>query len=73
MNVTGSLVGRDLLSVADLSTAEVGQVFGTATQLKAEYREHRRHLAPPLVVSAAQLEAFVVALPAILGAARVAP
>jgi len=49
MSETGSLVGRDLLSMADLSTAEVGQVFATATALKAEYRAHRRHLAPPLV------------------------
>jgi ornithine carbamoyltransferase len=44
----GSLRGRDLLSVADLSAAEVGQVFGTATTLKAEYRATRRHANPPL-------------------------
>jgi ornithine carbamoyltransferase len=49
MSVPGSLVGRDLLSVGDLSTGEVGQVFATATRLKAEYRGHRRHLEPPLV------------------------
>src|SRR4249919_877704 len=49
MTAAGSLVGRDLLSVADLSTDEVGVVFATAARLKAEYREHRRHLAPPLV------------------------
>ena len=49
MSGSGSLVGRDLLSVADLSTDEVGLVFATATRLKAEYREHRRHLEPPLV------------------------
>jgi ornithine carbamoyltransferase len=49
MTTAVSLVGRDLLSVADLSAAEVAQVFATATALKAEYREHRRHAAPPLV------------------------
>ena len=49
MSESGSLVGRDLLSVADLSTDEVGLVFATATRLKAEYREYRRHLEPPLV------------------------
>lgn len=43
-----SLVGRDLLSVADLSAAEVGTVFATATALKAEFRATRRHADPPL-------------------------
>ena len=43
-----SLVGRDLLSVADFSAAEVGRVFATATALKAEFRATRRHAAPPL-------------------------
>jgi ornithine carbamoyltransferase len=43
-----SLLGRDLLSVADLSRDEVGRVFGTATALKAEFRESRRHALPPL-------------------------
>jgi len=43
-----SLVGRDLLSVADLSAAEVGRVFETATGLKAEFRATRCHAAPPL-------------------------
>src|SRR6476659_4100907 len=47
--MTASLRGRDLLSVADLSAAEVGVVFGTATGLKAEFRATRRHAAPPLV------------------------
>jgi ornithine carbamoyltransferase len=42
------MVGRDLLSVADLSPAEVGRVFATATGLKAEFRAHRRHAVPPL-------------------------
>ena len=45
----GSLVGRDLLSVADLSPDEVGRVFSTSARLKAEYRATRRHAAPPLV------------------------
>ena len=45
----GSLVGRDLLSVADLSADEVGRVFSTAARLKAEFREVERHAAPPLV------------------------
>jgi ornithine carbamoyltransferase len=47
--VNGSLRGRDLLSVADLSADEVGVVFGTATGLKAEFRATRRHAQPPLV------------------------
>ncbi len=42
-------VGRDLLSVADLSAAEVERVFATAAALKAEYRATRRHAEPPLV------------------------
>src|SRR3954453_20448644 len=45
----GSLVGRDLLSVADLSADEVGRVFATAEALKAEVRKSRRHSVPPLV------------------------
>jgi ornithine carbamoyltransferase len=49
MSADGSLVGRDLLSVADLSAHEVGQVFATATTLKSEYRAYRRHAQPPLV------------------------
>jgi ornithine carbamoyltransferase len=43
-----SIVGRDLLSVADLSAAEVGRVYETATALKDEYRRSGRHAAPPL-------------------------
>ena len=43
-----SLVGRDLLSVADFSATEVGRVFETSTALKAEFRSTRRHAAPPL-------------------------
>ncbi len=44
----GSLRGRDLLSVADLSADEVGVVFETAAVLKAEFRASRRHAVPPL-------------------------
>jgi ornithine carbamoyltransferase len=47
--MTETLVGRDLLSVADLSAGEVGRVFDTSTRLKAEFRARRRHLEPPLV------------------------
>ena len=47
--MTGSLRGRDLLSVADLSADEVGVVFGTAGELKTEFRSTRRHATPPLV------------------------
>src|SRR3954470_20150060 len=52
MTVTGrtaSLRGRDLLSAADLSADEVAVVFETATRLKAEFADGRRHAAPPLV------------------------
>jgi ornithine carbamoyltransferase len=45
---TSSLVGRDLLSVADLTAAEVRQVYATAATLKAEFRATRRHPALPL-------------------------
>ncbi len=38
-----SLVGRDLLSVADFTAAEVLRVYATATELKAEFRATRRH------------------------------
>jgi ornithine carbamoyltransferase len=44
----GTLRGRDLLSVADLSAAEVERVFATAATLKAEFRATRRHAVPPL-------------------------
>jgi ornithine carbamoyltransferase len=43
-----TLRGRDLLSAADLSRAEVDHVFATATALKDEFRATRRHAAPPL-------------------------
>lgn len=45
---TAGLRGRDLLSVADLSAAEVGRLFSTADALKAEFRATRRHRATPL-------------------------
>jgi ornithine carbamoyltransferase len=51
MHVTtepGTLRGRDLLSVADLSAAEVERVFEVAGELKREFRATRRHAAPPL-------------------------
>lgn len=48
MTTSDSLRGRDLLSVADLSAAEVGRVFGTAAALKAEFSEDRRHAGLPL-------------------------
>ena len=43
-----TLRGRDLLSVADLSAAEVARVFSTTTRLKAELRDTGRHVPPPL-------------------------
>ena len=43
-----SLVGRDLLSVADLTADEVKRVYETAARLKAEFRATRRHAEPPL-------------------------
>ena len=49
MNTPAStLIGRDLLSIADLSADEVRRVFATATTLKAEYRATHRHARPPL-------------------------
>ncbi len=43
-----SLRGRDLLSAADLSAAEVELVFRRSAELKAEFRATRRHADPPL-------------------------
>jgi ornithine carbamoyltransferase len=43
-----TLRGRDLLSAADLSAADVDRVFETATGLKAEFRAERRHATPLL-------------------------
>jgi ornithine carbamoyltransferase len=45
---TSTLVGRDLLSAADLSAAEVDLIFETAALLKAEFRARRRHELPLL-------------------------
>jgi len=45
----GSLRGRDLISAADLTPAEVRRVFATATDLKAEFVVGRCHSRPPLV------------------------
>jgi ornithine carbamoyltransferase len=43
-----SLRGRDVLSVADLTRAEIERVFARAEELKSEYRESRRHASLPL-------------------------
>ena len=43
-----SLRGRDLVSAADLSAAEVRQLFARASALKAEDARDRRHADPPL-------------------------
>jgi ornithine carbamoyltransferase len=43
-----SLRGRDLLSVADLSAADVHGLFDTAERLKLEFRDARRHADMPL-------------------------
>src|ERR1035437_10566790 len=43
-----SLKNRDLVSSADLTRAEYERVFATATELKREFRETRRHSAQPL-------------------------
>ncbi len=44
----GSLRGRDLVSAADLTAAEIGGLFALAATLKAEYVADRRHAEPPL-------------------------
>jgi ornithine carbamoyltransferase len=43
-----SLRGRDLVSAADLSAADVARLFARAAALKAEFVADRRHAAPPL-------------------------
>jgi ornithine carbamoyltransferase len=48
IDAASSLAGRDLLSAADLSVAEVERVFGTAARLKDEFRSARRHRPAPL-------------------------
>ncbi len=45
---SSSLIGRDLLSVADFSADEVRRVYATASRLKAEFRATRRHAPLPL-------------------------
>lgn len=47
-NVTASLQSRDLLSAGDLTRDEYEGVFASATELKREFRETRRHAAQPL-------------------------
>lgn len=47
-NVTVSLQSRDLLSAGDLTRDEYEGVFATATSLKGEFRERRRHDVQPL-------------------------
>jgi ornithine carbamoyltransferase len=49
MTERASLCGRDLLSIADLSAAELDQVLDRAAQLKAEFQAGRRHPERPLV------------------------
>jgi ornithine carbamoyltransferase len=46
--MSSSLRGRDLVSAADLSAAEIGALFARAAELKAEYAVERRHANPPL-------------------------
>jgi ornithine carbamoyltransferase len=48
MSSAGSLRGRDLLSVADLSRSEVEGLFDLAAALKSEFRADRRHAQPAL-------------------------
>jgi ornithine carbamoyltransferase len=43
-----SLLGRDLLSVADLTAPEIEDIFERAARLKAEFRAGRRHAHTPL-------------------------
>ena len=48
-SVDPALRGRDFISAADLTAAEAGRLFTVAAELKAEFRETRRHETPPLV------------------------
>jgi ornithine carbamoyltransferase len=43
-----SLRGRDFISAADLAAEEATRIFERAAELKAEFRETRRHAEPPL-------------------------
>ena len=45
---SASLRGRDFLSVADVSVAEVERIYEHAAALKAEFLSERRHAAPAL-------------------------
>jgi ornithine carbamoyltransferase len=49
MMLSSSLRGRDLVSAADLSAAEIERLFARAGELKAEFALDRRHAAPPLL------------------------
>jgi ornithine carbamoyltransferase len=49
MTTAASLLGRDLLSVGDLTAGEIESIFELAATLKAEFRATRRHSRPPLV------------------------
>jgi ornithine carbamoyltransferase len=48
LGAAAGLRGRDLLSAADLSPDEVATLFDRARELKAEFRDGRRHAAQPL-------------------------
>jgi ornithine carbamoyltransferase len=43
-----SLLGRDLLSAADLDAADIERIFARSAALKAEFRASRRHAELPL-------------------------
>ncbi len=48
MTAPSSLRGRDLVSAANLSAAEILLLFARAAELKAEYAVEHRHASPPL-------------------------
>lgn len=48
MTTSGSLRGRDLVSIADLSWAEIAHVFDRAEALEAEFTATGRHAELPL-------------------------
>ena len=48
MSTAGSLRGRDLLSIGDLSRSEVDALFELAASLKAEFRSSHGHAHPAL-------------------------
>jgi ornithine carbamoyltransferase len=60
-----SLRGRDLLSVADLSAAEVGRLFERAAALKAEDRARRDHGTPVATPLAGQTLAMLFQKPSL--------